>query len=301
MSVNIHLIKKWTSMMLGKSISHVNQGIGRVYSKDHIAGFYNDLTEKVYKRNCNSDVPVSKMDDGSQVYFVIEIAQYGLGAFDIYLQTSDQYYLKIAENCARWLLDNQESDGSWSTFRHLYPDHPYSSMAQSEGACLFMRLYTVNADKHYLERAEKAINFMLIPVEDGGCTLYDDDEVYLCEYTDPSRSVVLNGWIFSIWCLYDYLKIANDQRIKEVYRKTLSSLTKSLHKFDISYWSSYDLSNRICSPFYHKLHLAQLDVMYDLTGDGAFLEYYTIWHKYQFSFWKSKKAFIVKALQKIRE
>ena len=95
MSVNIHLIKKWTSMMLGKSISHVNQGIGRVYSKDHIAGFYNDLTEKVYKRNCNSDVPVSKMDDGSQVYFVIEIAQYGLGAFDIYLQTSDQYYLKI--------------------------------------------------------------------------------------------------------------------------------------------------------------------------------------------------------------
>lgn len=33
--------------MTGKSISHVNQGVETCYSKTEIAGYYNDLTEKV--------------------------------------------------------------------------------------------------------------------------------------------------------------------------------------------------------------------------------------------------------------
>ena len=49
MGISIYKIKKWYKMMTGKSISHVNQGVGTCYSKTEIAGYYNDLTEKVTK------------------------------------------------------------------------------------------------------------------------------------------------------------------------------------------------------------------------------------------------------------
>ena len=75
----------------------------------------------------------------------------------------------------------------------------------------------------------------------------------------------------------------------------------NLHRFDCKYWSLYDMSNRITSPFYHKLHLAQLKVMYDLTGQKIFNDYYEKWLKYDNSFWGSKRAFVTKAIQKLRE
>ena len=82
-------------MLLGKSISHVNQGPGRFYSKNEIAGYYNDLTEKVLKRtDVVNDVPFSMVDSGAKVYFSIEIFQYGLGAYVLYLQEASDAYLQ---------------------------------------------------------------------------------------------------------------------------------------------------------------------------------------------------------------
>ncbi|MBQ2863817.1 MAG: thioredoxin, partial [Clostridia bacterium] len=247
------------------------------------------------------DIPVTKTDDGQEIYFPIEIAQYGLGAFDIYLENNDEHYLSIAKSCAQWLIDNQDECGGWKTFSYIYPDHPYSSMAQSEAACLFMRMYTVLGSEEYLTKAKAAIDFMLIPLENGGCTQYVGDEIYLCEHTDPSRTVVLNGWIFSLWSLFDYVKLTSDDAIKNIYDKTVSTMIAHLSDFDCKYWSLYDLSGRITSPFYHDLHLAQLKVMYDLTGYEDFHRYYQKWSAYSKSFFGSKRAFVTKAIQKLTE
>ena len=301
MSFNLHLVKKWTNMMLGKSIYHVNQGKGQFYSKESVAGFYNDLREKVHKREDSPQLPITVTDDGQKIYFPIEVAQYGLGAFDIYLENGEDKFLSIAKDAAKWLLDNQEGRGGWKTFAYIYPKHPYSSMAQSEAACVFMRIYTVTGDRMYLDAAKKAIDFMLMPLEDGGTSQYDGDDIYLCEHTDPSRTVVLNGWIFSIWCLYDYVKLTQDKEISDHYDKTLATMMKVLPYYDCKYWSLYDRSGRMTSPFYHKLHIAQLEVMYDLTGEEIFIEYAKKWQKYSESFFKRKRAFVKKALQKLTE
>ncbi len=301
MSFNLHLVKKWTNMLLGKSIYHVDQGRGQFYSKDTVSGFYNDLREKVHKRNDSPELPMTVTDDGRTICFPIEIAQYGLGAFDIYLQTKQQNYFSIAMDCAKWLVDNREEHGGWKTFSYIYPLHPYSSMTQSEAACLFMRIYTVTGEEDYLKNAKKAIDFMLLPLSDGGCTQYDGDDVYLCEHTDPSRTVVLNGWIFSLWCLYDYIKLTGDEQISEMYGRTLETMKKSLPLYDCGYWSYYDRSKRLTSPFYHKLHIAQLEVMHDITGESIFAVYAKKWQKYATSFFKPKRAFVKKALQKLTE
>ena len=78
-------------------------------------------------------------------------------------------------------------------------------------------------------------------------------------------------------------------------------MKNKLANFDIKYWSKYDDDKRICSPFYHKLHIAQLNVMYDLFGDNIYKEYAEKWGGYQKDFWKPKKAFWVKVIQKIFE
>ena len=301
MSFNLHLLKKWTNMVLGKSIYHVDQGKGQFYSKEQVSGFYNDLRDKVHKRNDSADIPMTVTDDGQTVYFPIEVAQYGLGAFDIYLEQKDKYFLNIAIDCADSLIDHQDDNGGWKTFEYIYPKHPYSSMAQSESACLFMRVYTVINEQKYLYAAKKALDFMLLPLEEGGTAKYDAMDIYLCEHTDPSRTVVLNGWIFSLWGLYDYSKLTGDKEITDAYVRTLRTLKKELSLYDCKYWSYYDKSNRMTSPFYHKLHIAQLDVMYDITGDEIYKEYSLKWDKYQRSFFNPKRAFIKKAFQKLTE
>lgn len=36
MGISLYKIKKWTKMLIGKSISHVDQGVGKIYSVDEI-------------------------------------------------------------------------------------------------------------------------------------------------------------------------------------------------------------------------------------------------------------------------
>lgn len=47
MGVNLFKIKKWTKMLRGNSVYHVNQNEGKYYSKTEVKGYYNNLTDKV--------------------------------------------------------------------------------------------------------------------------------------------------------------------------------------------------------------------------------------------------------------
>ena len=300
MSISIYKIKKWTRMLTGNSISHVRQGVGKIFSKNKIEGYYNDLTEKVTKRSIQANtLPKSQVDNGDVIYFSIEIFQYGLGAYDLYLMNGDKNMLDKAIACADWAVDNQQDNGGWVTFLYENSTHPYSSMAQGEGISLLVRVYIATSIERYREAAEKAKIFMLIPIEAGGTTKYDDNDVYLYECThDP---LILNGWIFSLWGLIDYCKLTQNTQAQSVLSASLSTLEKRLADFDIGYWSMYEDDKRISSPFYHKLHIAQLRAMYDLTGSVIYKEYGDRWEKYQNNVWYLVKAFVIKAMQKIIE
>lgn len=299
MSISIYKIKKWYKMMTGQSISHVNQGVGTCYSKSDVLGYYNDLTEKVTKDDPEILVPKYHVDTGEKIYFSIGIFQYGLASYDLFLKTKDEKYKVKLLACADWAVENQQEDGSWVTFAYENPDHPYSSMAQGEGISMLIRAHIVTQDEKYIVAVHKAKDFMLKPISDGGTTKYCESDVYLYECThDP---LILNGWIFSLWGLYDYCKYINNVDVQSVLDATLNSLRKKLPEYDIKYWSKYEDGKRICSPFYHKLHIAQLRVMYDLFGDEIYKVYADKWEKYQNSFWKPKRAFLKKVFQKVFE
>lgn len=286
-------------MLTGKSISHVNQGVGTCYSKSKIAGYYNDLTEKITKDDPGILVPKYYVENGTEIYFSIGIFQYGLAAYDLFLTTHDEIYKNKLIACADWAVENQQEDGGWVTFTYKKTNAPYSSMAQGEGISMLIRAAIVTDDKRYIEAAGKAKNFMLNPINEGGTTEYNGDNVVFYEATD--NPVILNGWIFSLWGLYDYCKYFEDGEASIILQKTLETLKQKLPDFDMKYWSKYDDGKRICSPFYHKLHIAQLNTMYDLFGEPIYKEFADKWEKYQNSFWKKKKAFCKKVIQKVWE
>ena len=302
MSINIQKIKKWVNMMLGNSSYHVNQDEGKIYSTTEIKGYYNNLTEKVTRFGLQGDqVPKTVVDTGDEILFPIAIFQYGLAAYDLFLlgegDREDRASKVIA--CANWALNNQQSDGSWKTFSYEDPRHPYSSMAQGEAISLLVRAYNIVSNDEYLNCAKKALKFMLLPIEAGGTTLYKDKDIFFYECTH--EPLILNGWIFSLWGVLDYYKFFNDEKSRTVYETSIKSLKKKLPVFDLGYWSKYEEGRRISSPFYHNLHIAQLRVMHDLTGDETFSYYAELFEKYQANKVYRWRAFIKKAVQKVME
>lgn len=303
MGVNLFKIKKWTNMLRGNSVYHVNQDEGKYYSKTEVRGYYNNLTDKVLLFGKDGDeVPTTTVDTGETIYFSIAIFQYGLAAYDLYLasEKKDQSMLSKVVACANWGVDNQQEDGAWVTFAYETPDYPYSAMAQGEGVSLLIRAYNETRDERYLATARKAMKFMLTPFQNGGPTLYNNDGVFL--YECPKDPLILNGWIFSYWGLRDYcLTFKDDTDAKHILENTLDTMVRWLPKFDLPYWSMYEDGKRICSPFYHKLHIAQLHVMYDLTGQEVFKHYADRWEKFQNNWLYRKLAFVRKAIQKVME
>lgn len=290
-------------MLQGKSLFHVNQELGKCFTKTGLTGYYNNLTEKVTRQPDLLDtdqLPLHPTANNEHVYFPVAIFQYGLGAYDLYLQNGDTRYLDKFLQCTQWALDNQEPSGAWNNFFFSYPQAPYGAMAQGEGASLMLRAYKHTHDEHYLQAAKLAIDFMLKPLDEGGTSIYENGQPILMEYTH--LPAVMNGWIFAWFGLYDYVVATNDEgHYKDMLQKSLLALEERMSLFTTSYWSKYDLDKRIASPFYHHIHIALVQAMHQLTGHQIFNDYANRWQANENNRLCKWRAFGVKSWQKIWE
>lgn len=302
MGISLYKIKKWYRMLTGSSIMHVNQNLGQCFKPGELAGYFNNLTEKVLKDPATLEkksLPTATDESGNPVVFPVTIFQYGLGAYDLFLQTEEEKYLSQFLNCAGWAFDNQLDLGAWSNFYFVYPNDPYGAMCQGEGASLLLRAWKVTGEEKYLQAAKRALDFMLKPVEEGGTARYDGEDLILLEYTH--LPAVLNGWAFALAGLYDMVVSGQGEDYRPALEQTVDSLEKYLPAFDNGYWSLYDLDRKLTSPFYHDLHIAQMQAMKLMTGREVFGEYAVKWEKYAQNKWNSARAFIKKAWQKVTE
>ena len=288
---------------MGNSVWHINQDLGKCFAKEEIKGYYNNLTEKVTKIPellLSNELPKLNLERGKFVYFPVAIFQYGLGAYDLYLLSGEEKYHRKFLQCADWTLEHQDEKGRWNNFFYIYPDNSYGAMAQGEAVSLLVRAYLSTRKGEYLVAAKDGVDYMLKSLDDGGVTEYLGSDVILREYTH--MQAVLNGWIFAWWGLYDYVLVTKDNTsYKELLYKSLESLIKYLPKFKCFYWSLYSLDGKIASPFYHNLHIAQMQAMSQLTGNPIFNNYALRWTKQQKSFFCKSFAFVMKASQKILE
>lgn len=300
------LVKRWIGILTGNSLVAVDQGIGKHFDKNRISGYYNDLTGKVNDKALLDEVgvPINIIEGNQKVYFPISIFQYALGLWDLYLDSNSIEYRNNFMMISEWILLNQFEDGSWNCFEPIgYKEFTVSSMGQGEAISVMARAYTLTKDKKWIYAMEKAVKFMLKEVKDGGTLLINDNSYVLEEYPSikGEKRSVLNGWIFSIFGLYDYLLLNNDEYIKDIFEKSVQTLIYHINDYDNGYWSLYDMTGRISSPAYHKLHIALLLAMYKLTDEIKFKEVAIKWEKYGDKKVNRYRAILKKALQKLGE
>lgn len=291
-------------MVTNKSVFHVNQTVGQFFSVEEVRGYYNNLTDKiVVTKNLDDDgIPFNIASHGTEkkkIYFPIAIFQYGLGAYDLYLKTGEEEYKEKALKMADWALKNQRDNGSWNAFGALGLSCDVSAMAQGEGASLLTRAYVETRDDAYRRAACAAVDFMLIPVKNGGTAEYKNEGLILKEY--PEKETVLNGWIFASFGLFDVSKISEDMKYSEAWCESLQALKCLLPKFDEGHWSYYNLGKMYTSDFYHSLHIELLKALLRISPDPAFEKYIRKWTADKESTLWSKVAFIHKAFQKLTE
>ena len=290
-------------MLTGKSAFHVKQGEGKYYSKTEIKGYYNDLTNKVSEKTIldSKGIPINTTIANIETYFPITIFQYGLGLYDLYLEKKEKEYLIDFFKIADWAIDNIEENGMWDCMGKLNDKAhmTQSSMCQSEGVSVLLRAYIETKEDKYYKNAKKAIDFMLTDISNGGTMSRIDNNLIFQEYVSKYNLSVLNGWIFSIFGLYDFTMINDEEKYTSVLNQSIESMSFFIKKYDRKFWSNYDLKNTIASPAYHDLHIMQLRLLYKLFNREEFKLFADKWEKYQKNKIYKFFAMLVKLRQKI--
>lgn len=300
----LDLIPHWWRMIAGRSYWHTRQGIGTQYRVGELAGYFNDLTGKTdWRGQTDLDgLPVFQTRTGVLVHFPTTLTQKALGHWDRWLSERRDSDRDDFMRIAFWLLENQDAKGGieiWPQLGLQYAS-PYSAMVQGEAISVLTRAYRLSGAYRFLDSAHQACKLLLTPITEGGTSRYEAGLV-LEEYPLTTPGTVMNGWIFALYGLYDFSIVTNDPAIGNELSRTLITLADRLETFDAGYWSYYDDRGSLASPFYHHLHIAQLQAL-----EMTFLQHAEKFNYYAQRFadqsssrYNRARAVAVKAYQKL--
>ncbi len=229
------------------------------------------------------------MDGGELIYSPVNICQYGFMLHADYLETKNEALLQTLKAILDRLIALQvkkEDTIAWYsyTFDYKYKINPpwASGMSQGEAISFYLRMYQLTGDKNLLVFANKAYKFLNIDVKDGGVMTRDaKDFLWYEEFPSTPSSYVLNGFIYTIFGLYDLYRVCPNPAIKSKIEECNATVKYYLPDFDAGYWSYYDLLKKELVRYYYQknVHVPQLRVLAVLTGDPIFENYATKWEK----------------------
>lgn len=232
---------------------------------------YIDVTEKDY------------------VYFPISIGQMGLAVFHTWLQSGagtdrerflkfPQWYAHHAQLSdtlgARWLTDvplpQYKNPGPWQ-----------SAFSQSRAISIMLRGWQLTGEERYAELAERALRSFTMPVAEGGVTSFTEWGPFYEEYTAAVPTLVLNGMVFSLCGIYDFIRVFTENNLaRKIFDDGIETLVNILPKYDLGFWSRYNLCRADWHPQidpatigYQRLHVTQLTMLHRLTGKEIFRQY----------------------------
>jgi hypothetical protein len=243
----------------------------------------------------------------------IAIAQYGLGNHNQFRRSGDPERRRKFLLAADWLAANleQNSVGLWVWNHHFDWEYrtslrsPWQSgLAQGQGISLLVRAHRETSDSRYMQAAQQALRALQTTVSQGGVVFVDDHgHKWFEEYIVNPPTHILNGFIWASWGVYDYWLATGDARAHQDFLDAIETLTQHLCDYDTGFWSLYEQSGTrlkmLASPFYHRLHIAQLHVLHQLTGGQIFANYAQLWEGYQRNPVNRARALLYKTLFKL--
>ena len=246
-------------------------------------------------------------------YNPIAIAQWGLGNYNLWFSKQSTIHFNKFINCANWLVDNlKKNDHGIDVWMHhfnfeyktILKSPWYSGLAQGLGLSVLVRAYKELKKEKYLIAHQKAWISMLKKINEGGVVFVDEKgNHWIEEYILDRPTHIVNGFIWSLWGVYDTWLSFQKKDSKELFEKCVFTLEKNIQRYDNGYWSLYDISNlplrNVASPFYHRLHIVQLEILSKLSGNPIFKKYSKIWKRYESIKFYSSRAIASKCIFKI--
>lgn len=221
-------------------------------------------------------------------YNITFICHYALYHHACFLKFGREPDLRRFLELSHWILAHgQESaDALLFPYTFAYPHArllpPWiSALGQGRVLSVLARAYAATRDERFLVGACKAMTPFEHAVSDAGVQArFPDGGVAFEEYPAAAPNIVLNGLITALVGLYDLGATGRAPRAQALFLEGIRSLENNLHRYDLGYWSAYDVSGRVASVNYHLYHIMQLWALYEMTGCAAFKQATLTWQRY---------------------
>lgn len=156
------------------------------------------------------------------------------------------------------------------------------SLSQAGSMKAILLAYDATGEPRYLEWAQKALNAFQMDVSKGGLRMNREDGtgsyIWYPEYAEEEPPFVLNGFITSVVWLNDYYELTGDGTAQGLAAEGLISISHFLPTYQRGAdWSYYDALGNPSSDHYHELHVLQMGMLYNLTGEDIYREYMESW------------------------
>jgi hypothetical protein len=213
------------------------------------------------------------------------ICDYALTNYDMYVTTGNFTFWRNLLTQANWLVKNSVQKGDFSVWEYRF-DWPWgnynatdpfvSALAQGEGLSVLTRAYVLTGNETYLDVAEASVRSFGVEMDLGGVRHTDADGVWYEEIADAGAhsGKVLNGFMNALFGLYEFWFETGNDNAYSLFFEGTHTLSENIYRYDTGSWSYYDLLHHSAASLsYHKQHIAQLRIMYQLTGIEIFSVY----------------------------
>ena len=261
--------------------------------KGMISGKHQALIKEFDKDGIPLNAPYIDVEDKNLDYYPISIGQYGLSVFHTYLDTNSEekklHFLRIAN----WFYTNHIYDDRLGAFwetRIPKPEYkifkPWkSAFAQSRALSVLLRAWQITQNTKYLDLCRQALIPFMFDIKDGGVTAFrNEGSPFYEEYVATEPTMVLDGHIFSLLGLYDFVRAVpetldreNHKLSSELFSEGVNSLIYWFPKFDLGFWLKFNLCRMEhypdidpCTIGYLRLIRSQLHLLHILTSNDEY-------------------------------
>jgi hypothetical protein len=132
---------------------------------------------------------------------------------------------------------------------------------------------------------------MFSSIKNGGVqSVLSDGSSFLEEYPSDNSTHVLNGFMYAIIGLGEYVDEVDSQRHRNLFHQLTFSISKNIDKWSCGSWSLYEdriKANGInfCTPSYHNLQITQLKWLNRRVPNSDLESVIALWQEGRDSFW----------------
>ena len=266
---------KLAAAALSRGPGYEPQPLGERFGAGEVRGYYLDLTAKT----------TSPTAEAPELLVPAGLAQLALGWWERSL-AGDEGALEAFDDTCRLLRAQAVSrDGAllWpydmAVPKYRLQPPWFSAMAQGQIASVFVR--AASRDDTAPETALRALRPLLDRVEPFVVETKSGPVLEEAPTTPPS--CVLNGWIYALWGVRDVAVGLRSAEAAILFEESVGALLATLDDYDTGWWSRYSLwadGRDLAKPFYHRIHVAQLEALHVLTAVREFATVAARWREY---------------------